>query len=100
MVNKRGAEKMWKGRKEEVCEITVVEQSVLAEEAEARFLEGILKGMLEPADGLEVGYDGTGSKGPVPLRSQHPTSSLPMQVPVSGGGTRKVQGGGTAPKQR
>lgn len=55
--------------------------------------------MLEPADGLEVGYDGTGSKGPVPLCTQHPTSSLPMQVPVSGG-TRKVQGGGTAPKQR
>ena len=22
---------------------------------------------VEPADGLEVGYDGTGSKGPVPL---------------------------------
>lgn len=55
--------------------------------------------MLETADGLEVEHDGTGSKGPVHLYTQHPTSSLPVQVPVSGG-TRKVQGGRKAPEQR
>lgn len=55
--------------------------------------------MLEPADGLEVGYDGTGSKGPEYLCTQHPTSSLPKQVPISGE-TRKVQGGRKAPEQR
>ena len=55
--------------------------------------------MLETADGLEVGYDGTGSKGPAHLRTQHPTASPPVQLPVAGG-TRKVQGGRKAPEQR